>query len=164
MRKQGGKTFVQAVQRRAAKEDIKKQLRAGLDSLALELCDVGRQLSSGTVDSANAGHPYSAIRPNRAFDPALINVGFARHPGKRFADAWEPLPKSQGPGIRNVSPVGKFLEFGTSRMVARPIDRLIRLQADKILGKHLDNAFKTDGTVHLSGADFAPTLLRPAAS
>ena len=155
LRRRGGRTFVQNLQRRIIKEEIHKKVRVALDAVAVELLDVARQLSSGTVDSAKAGHPYARAHPNSAFDPGLINVGFGKHPGKRFADAWELLPKSQGPGIRNTSWVAKFLEPGTKRMVARPIDKLILKQADKIIGKHLAAAFASDGTATLSGASLS---------
>jgi len=162
IRRRGGLSLRQAIQRRLIKEEIKAKFRAGLSTFATELLDVAKQLSSGTVDSALAGRPYSRIRPNPAFDPRLINVGFGKHRGRRFADSWEILPPSQGIGIRNTSYAGPFLEHGTRTMVRRPIEELIKARANQIYKGHLDRAFSSSGTVTTLVP--APYLLRPTAS
>jgi hypothetical protein len=92
------------------------------------------QLSSGR--NSLAGHPYSAARPNPAYNPAIINVQSGR-----FRAAW----KSTGPvsiggrvvsKIINDSPEAKYMS-GTKRMVARPIATAIRAAVEPDRQKRL---------------------------
>lgn len=116
---------------------------------------VAQHYSSGAVSSAQLArvpwkHPYSARKsgPYPYGDRAIIN----KQSGI-FRRSWEVYVVFQlGNGItvlgvRNRTSYATFLQHGTKRMVARPIDTLIRAEIERvfpiILARELERALKT---------------------
>ena len=118
----------------------------------------GRQwaifFSSGTVTTAQLrvlNHPYGlgssgpkGIRgPVPYGDASIINA----QSGK-FRDDWVVYVNSKGIGlvtglvsygVKNVDPIASFLQFGTRKMVARPLEVGLTAFMQKAYVKHLDD-------------------------
>jgi hypothetical protein len=127
---------------RYLKQDIKEVRRRADTLTAYQSVPILQAFSSGPYSLgylAKVGHPYAKARPNPAFNPGVINT----QTGK-FKRSWRVRPGSlnNDPVIDNTDPVGKFLEFGTRFMVARPVDILAMLAIDPLRRSNLDQAFR----------------------
>lgn len=111
------------------KENLLTTVRSAAFVEALRASSRGWSLS----ELADAGHPYSRLRPNRLFDPTIIN----EQKGD-FKANWGKLPVLLGAqesrtGIFNDDEKSDWLINGTDVMVPRRIDLRVTRQTEAAL-------------------------------
>lgn len=124
--------------------------RAGRDwksGSVRDLVRIARKWSDGRLslkDLRRMGHPYARRHGTPRLNPAMIN----RQTGA-FYNAWEPDPQADEwtAAIHNTDPKAElYLQPGTSRMFARPVDAEILAEAapeiDARLRYLLERAFR----------------------
>lgn len=87
------------------------------------------------AELAEAGHPYSRRRPNRAFDPTIINTQTGA-----FRESWQKDRVLLGAeesrtGVFNYDEKADWLVNGTETMVARRVDLRIERETLRTIGQ-----------------------------
>lgn len=118
--------------------------------------------SSGTTSTAQLvrlGHPYGhgfarfIASDTRAFGKMIVrgpipygDASIINTQTGRFRDDWITYVAAVGIqsakglityGVKNVDPIASYLQFGTVRMIARPLDKGLRTYMDQVYAKRL---------------------------
>lgn len=107
-----------------AAQSLEDALMEAVNAAAAEGLRIAQDLSTGQYSSKQLrkmGHPYAKRNPRPPQDAAIINLQTGI-----FKSAWQVIPAAKNLNsisafIRNDSFVADFLQYGTDRMMVRPI-------------------------------------------
>lgn len=110
--------------------------------------------SSGTTTTAERialNYPYGLGSSNKFGPRGPIPYGDAaiiNSLSGQFKDDWITYVAAIGIGkgsglitygVKNVDPIAHFLQFGTSKMIARPLDKAMRVYMDQVYAKRISD-------------------------
>jgi hypothetical protein len=131
--------------------DIMSAIASGMAEGLKQGNEVAKGKSSGPFSLnqlARMDHPYATRHPQATLDPSTINVQSGA-----FLAAWQTgtvrVSKFDVSGsIVNANPVADYLQFGTRRMVARPIVQAITPEITRLVEVNIESAVTRQLNAH----------------